>query len=82
VALDPHISAKLRSIDESLALVTKVGDQAVEVVNLAAFFRRGQFVPNRLSSFRCHTRFDFRLGGASIPWERKKPPCPNSAWLR
>jgi hypothetical protein len=67
VVLDPHVRAKLRSIDEGLALVTKVSDQAVEVVNLAAFFWRGQFVPNRLSSFRCHTRFDLRRGGASIP---------------
>jgi hypothetical protein len=54
VALDPHVSAKLGSIDESLASMTQVGDGAVECVDLAEFFRCGQFVPERMSALRYH----------------------------
>src|SRR5262249_6028536 len=46
--------------------MTQVGDGAFECVNLAAFFRRGESVPNRLCSSQCH-KVDLRLGGASIP---------------
>src|SRR5262249_7717671 len=42
-------------------------DGGFERVNLAAFCRRGESVPNRLCSSQCHKEGDLRLGGASIP---------------
>jgi len=53
-ALDPYLRSKLYPIDQSLAPTAKIADRAVKSVNRVEFFQRGQFVPKRMCSSRCH----------------------------